>query len=697
MAENMSDNLDQTPKKKGRQKLTLEESLEVKHISQALMILPRKVLDLRYPIKRSRTLTVGKRSLVQMDVVSLRYFNRQKKLVDPTPRSKPFRVNFIMKDAEGNFLEGTSFNPYAWMGVANGQQLNILADVTIFNGAMNLSNPEIIDPLYVGKVSPIYPAIRSKAKAEKVFGGTREALKNIDMAAEFMVANMGLRMADVEKACGYDAASLLKAIHDPDSPAAWEKAMAAAKALSVHEVRMKAERIKNRAPNKRSMLLTEPVEFSGVTLTGDQKRAIDEILADLRSGFPMMRLLSGDVGRGKTIPAVAAVASTWLAAQKSGQEVKVAVVLPNGNLVKQFIGQIERFFPEVRMEAIVNGRKSKIDHSAVLVGTSAITFLKDYKADLLVIDEQHKFSREQREMVSAPHTNILEATATAIPRSIALITHGGMDVSILRDSPVQKDIRTHLVDFDSRGMIYDALDKCVAEGKRALLIYPMVNESDEIEATTVAEGHADWSSVYGDRVGMVHGKMKQEEKDAAVQAMRDGDISILVASSIVEVGLDIPDIVVEVVVSPDRYGMNQLHQMRGRLARNGGRGDMYLYPEKEVSEEALARLVALVELNDGFRIAEADMELRGFGDLGADSDEQTGASEVTLRGITIMPSDFSDMNAENGNQPIANQKAPAAAQEPETQSAETHSAETHSAETQSAIQAPPKRRSLFSR
>jgi len=171
-------------------------------------------------------------------------------------------------------------------------------------------------------------------------------------------------------------------------------------------------------------------------------------------------------------------------------------------------------------------------------------------------------------------------------------------------------------------------------------VYPLVEESETIDADTVEQGMNAWKKLYDDKVDMVHGKMTGDQKQQAIDDMKSGKTSVLVASSIVEVGLDIPDISVMLVVRPQRYGVNQLHQLRGRLARNGGRGDMFLFPEEDISEEALARLLVLVETNDGFEIAEKDMELRGFGDMAIDSEDQKGASEVTFRGLKLMPSDF---------------------------------------------------------
>lgn len=639
--------------------LTIEQQLEVEHVAQSLFILPRRVLDLRYPISEVSKMREGQARLVQLRLKRIDYFDRYKKLITSTHKGKPVRADFLFEDRQGVEIEGSSFSPFSWKRVELGAVFYLSADLTYFRNRLQVSNPEIIPKSMVGKINPVYPAIRKKASSETVFQVTRDALeKNLDDASDYLLASAGFRADEVTNMLGVSAKEMLSAIHQPQTPQSWELAMETAKRFSIMEVLEKSERIRQRPPEKRSMLLTVPVEFNGIKITNDQKNAMEDIFADLRSGFPMRRLLSGDVGRGKTVPMVGAVASVWRAYKAQGTHRNIAILLPNENLVNQVIGQIARFFPDVECQAVVGTAKKKlaIDPSKVIIGTSAICHLKDYVADLLLVDEQHKFSREQREAIADSHTNMLEATATAIPRSIALITHGGMSVSIIRECPVVKNIKTMLVDDHVKKDMYRSMTEIVNSGDRLLIVYPLVEGSKASDAQTVEQGYHAWRGMFGDLVGMVHGKMSNEDKSAAIQSMRDGVTRVLISSSVVEVGLDIPDIKAMLIVRPQLYGLNQLHQLRGRLVRNGGDGHCYLYPEEELNEIELARLVALIETDDGFEIAEKDMELRGFGDLASDSDEQKGASSVTFRGLALMPSDFKALAESKAQQTDGQQK-----------------------------------------
>lgn len=637
--------------------LSVEDALEIEHISQSLLIIPRKLLDLRNPIKRiSLMRSDSGKQVISLKLARKDYYSGSGKPMSVSsegiPVGRPARVSLSFIDDTGAYINSTCFQPFQFYNTPLDSNVAMLADLGEWNGKATLENIEIVPSGLIGKIVPVYPAMRGKAKSDVVFKATREALEHhLEAAADYLIGHAGMRREDVRELVGGDPEAVLLGLHDPLDTAEFEKAFEAAKKISMHEIQLKADRMKNRPPEKKSMLLTEPVAFNGITPTSDQESAIEAILGDIRSGFPMRRLLSGDVGRGKTLPMIAAAASVWRAHQKADRPVNIAIILPNEGLVNQVIANMQRHFPDVSVSPITGTRKKIYEKGSVLVGTSAIGFLKDFVADLLIVDEQQKFSREQRESVSGPHTNILEATATAIPRTIALIQRGGMDVSILRESPVVKDIRTFLAGADDRHVLYEDIRNEVGARNRVLIVYPLVKEADagdagedrdaaEQTSPTVEEGFHAWREMFGDKVGMVHGQMSAEEKASAIQKMRDLETQVLVASSVVEVGLDIPDVTIMVVVDPQRYGMNQIHQLRGRLVRNGGKGNCYLFPTQPVRDEAMKRLMGLVETNDGFEIAERDLQLRGFGDLGADSDEQNGAANVTFRGIKLMPQDF---------------------------------------------------------
>ena len=363
------------------------------------------------------------------------------------------------------------------------------------------------------------------------------------------------------------------------------------------------------------------------TLTGAQKRAIDEIAADVRRGVPMNRLVQGDVGSGKTMVAAAAA---YLAANNRKQ---AALMAPTEILAEQHYHSLEKLFAPLGLRvALLTGSMKEKEKRLVreqiaageidlAVGTHALLSGTTVFAELgmVIADEQHRFGVAQRSKLSAkgsdPH--VLMMSATPVPRTLALIMYGDLDVSILDELPPGRQaVDTFLVGESYRARINTFIRKQVAEGHQCFVVCPAVEENEELGIKS-AEVWAQTlqKTVFPDlRVLLLHGQMKGAEKEAVMAAFAAGEGDILVATTVIEVGVDVPNATLMVIEDADRFGLSQLHQLRGRVGRGSAKSFCILTSHNR-NPETQQRLKALCKTTDGFRIAEEDLKLRGPGDF----------------------------------------------------------------------------------
>ena len=360
-------------------------------------------------------------------------------------------------------------------------------------------------------------------------------------------------------------------------------------------------------------------------LTGAQARTVAEVEGDLAQANPMLRLLQGDVGAGKTLVATLAL---LIAVEAGGQG---ALLAPTEILARQHGETLRRTLAGLPVEvAVLTGRdKGRVREATlmgaadgsiqILVGTHAIfqdsVSFRDLA--LVVVDEQHRFGVAERLMLQAkgraPH--LLAMTATPIPRTLTLAQHGEMDVSRLDEMPPgRQPIETRVVSEERLDEVVNALGRHLADGGQAYWVCPLVAESERSDLAA-AEARAEaLRARFGDRVGLVHGRMRPEEKDAAMADFAGAETSVLVATTVIEVGVDVPNATLIVIEHADRFGLAQLHQLRGRVGRGGGKSICLLLRGSALSETSRARLALMRESNDGFRIAEEDLRLRGGGE-----------------------------------------------------------------------------------
>lgn len=363
------------------------------------------------------------------------------------------------------------------------------------------------------------------------------------------------------------------------------------------------------------------------TLTGAQSRTVREIEGDLAQDAPMLRLLQGDVGAGKTLVAAMAM----LIAVEAGAQ--GAMLAPTEILARQHYETLRKTLAGLPIEiAVLTGRdKGKAREATlmalaageidILVGTHAIFQDTVTYRDLalVVVDEQHRFGVAQRMMLSAkgkapPH--LLAMTATPIPRTLTLANYGEMDVSRLDEMPPgRQPIETRVVSEDRLDEVVNALGRHLSEGGQAYWVCPLVEESEKSDLAAAEMRAESLRARFGERVGLVHGKMKPAEKDAVMEAFAGGRLGVLVATTVIEVGVDVPNATLIVIEHADRFGLAQLHQLRGRVGRGGGLSRCLLLRGSHLSETSRARLALMRETNDGFRIAEEDLRLRGAGEL----------------------------------------------------------------------------------
>lgn len=362
------------------------------------------------------------------------------------------------------------------------------------------------------------------------------------------------------------------------------------------------------------------------TLTGAQARTVREIEGDLAQAQPMLRLLQGDVGSGKTLVAALAM----LVAVEGGAQ--AALLAPTEILARQHYESLRRLLGGLPIEiAVLTGRdKGKVRESVlmglaagdihILIGTHAIfQETVGYKdLGLVVVDEQHRFGVAQRMLLQAkgrsPH--LLAMTATPIPRTLTLANYGEMDVSQLDEMPPgRQPIETRVISEDRLPEVVEALARHLADGGQAYWVCPLVEESEKSDMAA-AEARAEMlRGRFGAAVGLVHGRMKPAEKDATMQAFAEARHGVLVATTVIEVGVDVPNATLIVIEHADRFGLAQLHQLRGRVGRGGGKSNCLLIRGGSLSETSRARLGLMRETTDGFRIAEEDLRLRGAGEL----------------------------------------------------------------------------------
>ncbi len=505
-------------------------------------------------------------------------------------------------------------------------------DELVFYGKVSASGrkKELQNPVYekadkqrfIGKIVPIYPL--SGALTQNV---VRSAIENALEAAGRLEEYLPWQLRQK-----YNIAEINYAMQNIHFPKDFESYEIARRRFIFEELllvqlALTNRRAENTGVKRKPFEDTDCSEFISslrFELTGAQKRVIEKIGGDFRSGLQMNRLIQGDVGSGKTVVAAAAMYTAF----KNGCQ--SAIMAPTEILASQHYETFLEFFKDtpIKITLLTSGTKNKktlhqdikAGNYDIVIGTNAI-IRKDveYKnLGLVVTDEQHRFGVSQRaELVKKgenPHTLIM--TATPIPRTLSLILYGDLDISVIDELPPgRKPVMTYAVGENMRKRIYAFLDKHIKNGSQAYVVCPLIEESEKSDLADAKNIHERLKSIFPDyNVGLIHGKMKASEKETVMKEFVENKIRILVSTTVIEVGVNVPGSNIMVIENAERFGLSTLHQLRGRVGRGGEQAYciMFVHSDSDITKQ---RMKTLCESNDGFYISEQDLKLRGPGDF----------------------------------------------------------------------------------
>lgn len=552
----------------------------------------------------------------------------------PRNKGRPYRVD--VRDAQTAFqlVFFHARGDYLQRQLPPGEERIVSGRVEMFDGIAQMTHPDYVvaptDASDIPAFEPVYP-LTARVTQKLLFKATRDALTRVPDMPEWVDPALKQRNAwpDFNDAVHVAHAPSTRGELAPGAPA---RERLAYDELFAHQLTLSLARsLEKRKPGRTTCatgtLQNKVLGSLPYSPTDAQTRAVAEILADMASEHRMNRLLQGDVGAGKTLVAFLAL----LAAVEAGGQ--GAMMAPTEILARQHLEGLQPMAEQAGVVLeILTGRDTGRERTAklaalargdiqILVGTHAV-FQKDVEFGdlrLAVVDEQHRFGVRQRMELGrkGQAVDVLVMTATPIPRSLALTQYGEMDVSVLDEKPAgRKPITTALVNVDRLDQVIDRLRKVIAEGRQCYWVCPLVDESELSDLTSAEARFKVLRAAFGDgQVGLVHGQMPPADKDAAMARFQAGQTKVLVATTVIEVGVNVPNATIMVIERAETFGLAQLHQLRGRVGRGEAASTCLLLYQSPLSETAQRRLEVLRETEDGFHIAQTDLEIRGAGDL----------------------------------------------------------------------------------
>ncbi|KZC32582.1 hypothetical protein RhoFW510R10_11750 [Rhodanobacter sp. FW510-R10] len=540
-----------------------------------------------------------------------------------------------------------------------GAELLMLVVGKEWRGELGLTCKENVDLHWLGKVRPLYPG--RGADRERTRAIVRTFLPGNVQHASAYVARHLEPIAQVQHllaAVGCEGWSLEDVIwqtHEPKSLAYADHARRAyleLAALGAIHRSQSGHDPQPAAPLVLATLSSRASAFPG-QLTSDQRVAVKGIAQELAQPVAMRAVLAADVGTGKSWVA------ELLAAASADAGGRTLIMAPTYPLAVQLAEEFQRIFPDIPCVLVADGHDdSQAAAATVVVGTSAVLTRSLGEFALVVVDEQQRWSRGQREHYVTTRTHLLEMSATCIPRTQALIRFGKVAVFQMRETHAKKEIHTHLWEGSGAPM-FAHVKAAIDAGRPIMVVYPKRESEDDCKKKrskgkaagqiddrhSIEEAFPRWDSMYPGRVRAMTGEDDNEAKRAGIDDLKEGRAQILLTTTVVEVGISVANLYDIVVVHPDRYGITTLHQLRGRVARNGGVGHCHLWCPEPMSAKTRERLEVVVSTTDGFELAEADLRIRGTGDLGAESSTQSGADETLLFGAPLTVELIEDVSA----------------------------------------------------
>jgi len=596
---------------------------------------PARVLDLLFhlpytAIDRRNRPTIAEARLDSIVTLEVKVVAHK----PPGARSKaPYKV--LVEDETGDVLLVFFLANSQWIerSLPLGATRWISGKLELWEGHRQIVHPDhVLDADSIAKMMPVEPVYYStEGLLQKTLGkAVHAALAKLPLLPEWQnnsvptipaVPSFTQALQEIHRPATPQAIA-------PEAPArmrlAFDELLASQLALAL--MRSKIRRARGRVSAGDGHIREKIAASLPFALTASQKAALGEINTDLSAPTRMLRLLQGDVGSGKTLVALFAMATVVEAGRQA------ALMVPTEILARQHHQTLTKFGQAAGLRlALLTGRDTSAERAKTLarlaeggidivVGTHALFQDEVVFRDLglAVIDEQHRFGVHQRLALGkkGEAADILVMTATPIPRTLVLSYFGDMDVSNLREKPLgHQTVETRAIPLDRMEELIARLQRALSKGARVFWVCPLVEESEALDVAAAQDRFLHLQEVFGDKVGLVHGKMKSRNKDSAMTAFAEGETQILVATTVIEVGIDIPQATIMVIEHAERFGLAQLHQLRGRIGRGGTKSSCLLLYRAPLGETAKARIAIMRETDDGFRIAEEDLRLRGEGEV----------------------------------------------------------------------------------
>ena len=610
----------------GSKKIRILNSLGINTPLDLLYFFPRKHVD-RSSFTKIKNLRKGKLVSIigSVEVFGLR---RSKK--------RSF-FELIISDKSG-MLKCIWFNGSNYMNkiFSIGDKLIVSGKVEFFNG-YQLIHPEYdivnlkdMEPLNSGGIIPIYPSNESLKKVGLESRGLRKVIREILLKYNFDDQEF-FEKKIINKEDLYPLNLALKNIHFSENLDQLKQSIFRLKfnehffvQLLMAYRKLKLKKLKGRKFEYKKSFISEILKNINFELTNSQKRTLKEIFNDMIANKVMNRLIQGDVGSGKTI---VAIISSYLAIKNKTQ---VAIMVPTEILARQHFNQILKYFKDLkvsvgllvgnlnnksRVSMLDKVKNGKID---LVIGTHAI-FQDDVifkNLGLIVIDEQQRFGVSQRDKFfnKGKNPDILSMTATPIPRTLAIAYHSDMDVSLIKEKPNSgTKVITKVISNNQIKKVYNFIESKIKIGEQCIIVFPLINESEKLDLKAAMNGFEDLRKIFNDStVEIMHGKMDQNEKDLIMKDFSNNKINILVSTTVIEVGIDVPNATIMLIENSERFGLSQLHQLRGRIGR-GTKTGYCILNHTNPNDNSLKRMKIMESTNDGFEISDHDLKLRGPG------------------------------------------------------------------------------------
>lgn len=634
----------------GPARAKLLKNLGVQTLEDLLFYFPRMHQDLSVftPIS---DITIGQFVNIKAKVVSVRTFRTRVRRLTLTQA--------VVEDDSGSVTCIWFNQPYLQKNLKKDEYFIFSGKAGLSKGKPQLQNPiyeqEKSEQVHTSRLVPFYRLTASLT--QKMLRMIIKTYLDKTMLPEFLPAAI-LRDEHL-----MDEDGAVKCFHFPDSPAQLKRAQQRLAFDEIFTTQIRVLKYKKLREDRKSFkiadlkedgksALEQKIQSLPFELTDSQKKALKEILADLNRPFPANRLLEGDVGSGKTIIAALGM---WLVAKNGLQAV---ILAPTEVLAQQHYLSLLKLFlndgldlglmtsANIRLNGNPVSKDTLLAHiqtgrTKLVIGTHALLekTVKFKNLAFVVIDEQHRFGVAQRSALKQ-HSNahLLTMSATPIPRTLALTLYGNLDISILDELPKGRiKITTELVAEDKRALTYQFIEKQLEEGRQAFVICPLIEESDTlgVKSATTEFKKLEKEIFTHRKIGLLHGKLKPAEKEEVMRRFKDGEIDILVSTSVVEVGVDVPNATVMMIEGAERFGLAQLHQFRGRVGRSIHQSYCFMFSDDPQAFNN-PRLQAMVQSSNGFELAQKDLQIRGSGDLYGTAQSGYGFKVATLANIPLV-------------------------------------------------------------